>query len=102
LKRIAKNKNQALLVISDGRNSNSKDSSLQLASQISNVRIYCIGFGVDAPESRYILEALSGRTGGEATFISSHDQFETAARQLAAVIYGPDRDVASTQPGSRR
>lgn len=95
LKRIAKNKNQALLVISDGQNNDSKDSSLQLASQIASVRIYCIGFGVDAPQSRYVLEALSGRTGGQATFISSPEQFETAAQQLAAVIYGPDRGIAS-------
>lgn len=97
LKRIAKNRNQALLVVSDGRNANSKDSSLQLASQIANVRIYCIGFGVDAPDRRYTIEALSGRTGGEATFISSPEQFEAAAQQLAAIIYGPDRSVASSR-----
>jgi hypothetical protein len=88
LKRIAGNRNQALLVISDGRNQSSKDSSLHLASEISNVRIYCIGFGVDAVENRYTLQTLAGRSGGAATFISGANQFETAAQELAQVIYG--------------
>ncbi|HYH00778.1 MAG TPA: VWA domain-containing protein [Terriglobales bacterium] len=94
LKRIAKNEKHALLVISDGRN-NSKESSLRLASEIESLRIFCIGLDVDAPEARYILEALAGRTGGQATFISAPEQFEAAAQELAGLIYGPERGLAS-------
>lgn len=92
LKRIASNRNQALLVISDGRNSNSKDSSLQLTSEIANVRIFCIGVNADAPDDRHTLEALATRSGGKAAFISSvPNQFEITAQELAQVIYGEDK-----------
>jgi len=89
LKRIARNRNQAILVISDGRNSNGKEnSSLRLASEIGNVRIYCIGMDVDAPANRETLQILAGRSGGEAAFVSKPNEFEPAAQQLAQIIYG--------------
>jgi hypothetical protein len=83
LNRIAKNKNRVLLVISDGRNANSHSTSFELASQISDVRIYCIGVGVDAPGARNLLQALASHSGGQASFVSSPEQFETATLQMA-------------------
>lgn len=89
LKRIAKNRNQVLLVISDGRNSSSRESSFQLASQIDNVKIYCIGVGAEAAENRYALQSLASYTGGQVAFITDPGQFEPALQSLAGVIYGP-------------
>ncbi len=88
LKRIAKNRNQVLLVISDGQNRGSRESSPQLASEINNVRIYCIGVGSGA-QNNYALESLANYTGGRVAFVTAPNQFEPALQSLAQVIYGP-------------
>lgn len=89
LRRIAKNRDQALLVISDGRNQSRRESPLQLASQINNVRIYCLGVGAGAAADKHALESLANYTGGQVAFISTPDQFEPALQSLAQLIYGP-------------
>ena len=87
LARVAKNKAQVLLVISDGRNSGNHISPFQLSGELSarGVRIYCIGVNVGNPEDRQRLEVLARRTGGDASFVSS-GQFTTATQQLVRLI----------------
>ena len=85
LQRIAKNPNRVLLVISDGRNTSSRANPLEVSSEIrsSEVRIYCIGMGIDSGEEMNRLQALASGTGGQAAFISGPRQFDMAARQIA-------------------
>ncbi len=88
LDRIARNRNRVLLVISDGRNTDSHTSSLELSGNInaSAVRIFCIGVGVAGADGKHRLQALASRTGGQASFITDLDQFRTAAQQIAASL----------------
>ncbi len=86
LKRIARNDNRVLLVISDGRNAGGKTSPLEMAAEIHGVRIYCIGMDVTAAQSKYLLSALASNTGGWASFISDPGQFIAASQQMAQVM----------------
>ncbi|MGH9571061.1 MAG: VWA domain-containing protein, partial [Candidatus Angelobacter sp.] len=69
LKRIGKNANRVLLVISDGRSGRSNPDAMPLSVQVSGVRIDCIGLDVDDQSGRNLLENLASSTGGQATFI---------------------------------
>jgi Mg-chelatase subunit ChlD len=86
LKRIAKNPNRVLLVISDGTNEFEKGSPLEQAAEImsSGARIYCIGVGVPGDAERSRLEQLASRTGGRATFIDDPNGFRSAAHEIAS------------------
>ena len=89
LQRIARNRNRALLVISDGRNSQGGwMSSFEAEGQIdsSSVRIYTIGIAVDDAAARSRLEALAARTGGRAAFVPRSSGFRVAARQVAQTL----------------
>ena len=89
LQRIARNRNRALLVISDGRNSRAGwISSFEAEGQIdsSSVRIYTIGIGVDDAAARSRLEALATRTGGRAAFVPRSSGFRVAAQQVAQTL----------------
>jgi len=86
LNRISrKGNNRILLVISDGRDINSKDSPFDVAGEIdsSGVKIYCIGLDISEAGDRTRLQALSSRTGGQASFIGGPGAFRAAAHQFA-------------------
>ncbi len=85
LARIAKNRNRALLVISDGSVENSSVSPFQASQEIENsgVRIFCIGMDVASSEDQRRLMALASNTGGQAMFVSGASQFRAAAQSIA-------------------
>lgn len=85
LARIGKNARRELLVISDGKNLDSKSSPLTTSAAINaaGVRIYCIGMDVQQLDGRYRLQALSSSTGGSSSFISDPHQLRQATMELA-------------------
>jgi len=85
LARIAKNRNRALLVISDGSVESSSVSPFQASQEIENsgVRIFCIGMDVASSEDQRRLMALASNTGGQAMFVSGANQFRAAAQSIA-------------------
>ena len=85
LARIAKNRNRALLLISDGSVESSSVSPFQASQEIQNsgVRIFCIGMDVSSSEDQRRLTTLASNTGGQATFVSGANQFRAAARSIA-------------------
>ncbi|WP_041855520.1 VWA domain-containing protein [Candidatus Korobacter versatilis] len=86
LERIATNKNRLLLVISDGRNTPSKDNPLTLSQKLNTVRVDCIGLDVDGDSGRRQLESLAAYSGGQVSFASDTRQLRTAAVQMAEAI----------------
>jgi len=86
LKRIAKNKYRVLLIVSDG-DRDAAQSEMPLSAAVNELRIYCIGLGVDDESHRSLLQALASRTGGGASFIENPEQFETATLRVAQQIY---------------
>ncbi|HEX3155715.1 MAG TPA: VWA domain-containing protein, partial [Candidatus Angelobacter sp.] len=82
LKRIGKNSNRVLLVISDGRSGQTTSDSLTFRSQVSGVRIDCIGVNADGASERALLEQVAAYSGGKASFASDSGQFRTAALQM--------------------
>ncbi len=86
LERIATNKNRLLLVISDGRNTPSKDNPLALSQKLNTVRVDCIGLDVGGDSARRQLESLAAYSGGQVTFANSTTQLRTAAVQMAEGI----------------
>lgn len=88
LRRISKNDSRVLLVISDGRNANSRIPAPAASSEIraSGVKIYCIGVDVGGNDGIYRLQALASGTGGTASFVTAPDQFRAAAQRVAGSI----------------
>jgi tetratricopeptide (TPR) repeat protein len=82
LKRIGKNGNRVLLVISDGRSGQATSDSLTFRSQVAGVRIDCIGVNADGASERALLEQVAAYSGGKASFASDSGQFRTAALQM--------------------
>jgi len=82
LKRIGKNSNRVLLVISDGRTSQDSADTLMFRSQVSGVRINCIGLKADGAMERSLLERVASYSGGAAAFASDSGQFRAAALQI--------------------
>jgi hypothetical protein len=82
LKRIGKNSNRVLLVISDGRTSQDSADTLMFRSQVSGVRINCIGLKAEGDMERSLLERVASYSGGAAAFASDSGQFRTAALQI--------------------
>jgi tetratricopeptide (TPR) repeat protein len=78
--------NRVLLVISDGRNLDSRMSPLNAGPQLAagNVRVYCIGVGALTSDGGRRLQDLASSTGGQATFIGDASQFRAATQQIAA------------------
>ncbi len=78
--------NRVLLVISDGRNLDSKSSAGSAVSQLDsgNVRVYCIGVGALGTDGGQRLQVLASRTGGDTAFIPDASHFRGAAQELAA------------------
>lgn len=86
LERIATNKNRLLLVISDGRNTPSKNNPLTLSQQLNTVRVDCIGLEVGGDSGRRQLESLAAYSGGQVTFANDTTQLRAAAVQMAEGI----------------
>ena len=86
LERIATNKNRLLLVISDGRNSPSKNNPLTLSQKLNTVRVDCIGLDVDGDSGRRQLQSLAAYSGGQVTFANDTSQLRNAAVQMAEGI----------------
>lgn len=86
LNRIGKNRNRALLVISDGRDTTKRDNTAPLTAQLQNVRIDCIGLDVSGSGERDLLERLAAYSGGKASFASDPRQFRAAAGAIAQTI----------------
>jgi len=91
LKRIGKNNNRVLLVISDGRTQSLRGDSVPLSSQVSGVKIYCIGLNADGADQRALLEKLASYSGGQAGFASDPQQFRMLALQMTGFLGVPGR-----------
>jgi tetratricopeptide (TPR) repeat protein len=86
LKRIGKNSNRVLLVISDGRTSQDNADTLMFRSQVSGVRIDCIGLKADGAVERALLERVAAYSGGKSAFASSPGEFRTATLEMTRGI----------------
>ncbi len=83
MRRLAKNKNRILLVISDGTTAEQQANSFDIASQLQDVRIDCIGVDVANGNARRILENLSRYSSGVAQFADDGRQFRAATHDIA-------------------
>lgn len=82
LKRIGKNSNRILLVISDGASNSATADTLSFRSQVTGVRIDCIGLKTPGSTERALLERLAAYTGGKASFASGPQEFRMAALDI--------------------
>jgi von Willebrand factor type A domain len=82
LKRIGRNNNRILLIISDGATSSGTTDTLSFRSQVSGVRIDCIGLKTAGLEERSLLERLASYSGGKASFAANADEFRGAALEM--------------------
>jgi hypothetical protein len=82
LKRIGKNPNRVLLIISDGRNSSNMAGST-LSAQLRDVRVDCIGIDVGGEADKALLQRLAAYSGGHASFAASPQQFRAATTQMS-------------------
>jgi tetratricopeptide (TPR) repeat protein len=82
LKRIGKNANRILLVVSDGRNTKGNTQPLTVTSQISGVKIDSIGMNVGDSAGRVLLSRLAEVTGGETSFVAGPEEFRIAAARI--------------------
>ena len=83
LKRIAKNENRVLLVISDGSTSQGQASSFDVSANLNAVRIDCIGVDVNVESQRGLLRNLAHYSGGQTAFINGAPEFRSTTRELA-------------------
>jgi len=86
LKRIGKNGNRVLLVISDGRSGQATSDSLTFRSQVAGVRIDCIGVNAEGASERALLEQVAAYSGGKASFASDSGEFRVAALQMTRTM----------------
>ena len=86
LKRIGKNPNRVLLVISDGRSRELSRDSLPLSAQLEGVKVYCIGFNANGADQRALLERLASYSGGQARFADDPEQLRMVAMQMAGFL----------------
>lgn len=86
LKRIGKNPNRVLLVISDGRSHELSRDSLPLSAQLEGVRVYCIGFNANGADERALLERLASYSGGQARFADDPEQLRMVAMQMTGFL----------------
>jgi tetratricopeptide (TPR) repeat protein len=78
LKRIGRNNNRILLIISDGTTSSATADTLSFRSQVSGVRIDCIGLKTPGTQERALLERIASYSGGMASFASNAQEFRAA------------------------
>jgi tetratricopeptide (TPR) repeat protein len=82
LKRIGKNRNRILLVVSDGASNAESSDTLSFRSQVTGVRIDCIGLKTPGSTERALLERLSAYSGGKASFAAGPQEFRVAAMEI--------------------
>jgi len=81
LKRIGRNSNRILLVISDGVSSTGADT-LAFRSQVTGVRIDCVGVKTAGDNERALLQRISAYSGGRTSFASSPEEFRSATLEM--------------------
>ncbi len=86
LKRIGRNSNRILLVISDGRSSENNADTVMFRSQVSGVRIDCVGLKTAGEMERALLERVAAYSGGKASFASGPGEFRTAALEMTRTM----------------
>jgi len=86
LKRIGKNPTRVLLVISDGKSHNMNRDALPLSTQVSGVRVDCIGLHADGSDQRELLQRLAAYSGGQARFADGADQFRMLAMEMTGFL----------------
>lgn len=86
LKRIGKNPNRVLLVISDGRSQELDRDALPLSAQLEGVKLYCIGFNANGADQRALLERLASYSGGQARFADDPEQLRMAAIEMTGFL----------------
>ncbi len=86
LKRIGRNSNRILLVISDGRSSENIADTVMFRSQVSGVRIDCVGLKTAGEMERALLERVAAYSGGKASFASGPGEFRTAALEMTRTM----------------
>lgn len=91
LKRIGKNANRVLLVVSDGRNARGGSQSQALTTQISGVKIDSIGLNVGDSAGRELLQRLAELTGGQTSFVADPAEFRIAAARITNTMGIPMR-----------
>lgn len=91
LKRIGKNSNRVLLVISDGRGTELKPDAGPLSAQLNGVKVQCIGLDADGADQRAMLERLASYTGGQAGFAHGPEQFRMVALQMTGFLGSTNR-----------
>jgi hypothetical protein len=82
LKRIGKNSNRILLVVSDGQTSSDEAETLAFRSQVTGVRIDCIGLKTPGENERTLLQRISAYSGGKVSFAAGPQEFHTAALEI--------------------
>lgn len=82
LKRIGKNSNRILLVISDGQTSSDEAETLAFRSQVTGVRIDCIGLKAAGANERALLQRISAYSGGKVSFAAGPQEFRTATLEI--------------------
>lgn len=88
LRRIARNPNRVLVLVSDGDNGSRPKNALQLGWSIRDVTIHCVGVDVRSETDREFLQKLAARTGGQALFVDDASAFPTISQSMAQGIYG--------------
>jgi tetratricopeptide (TPR) repeat protein len=86
LKRIGRNSNRILLVISDGASKAAGEDTLAFRSQVTGVRIDCIGLKTAGETERTLLQRIAAYSGGTTSFVSSAEEFRTATLQMTRNI----------------
>ena len=86
LKRIGKNPTRVLLVISDGKSHNMNRDALPLSTQVSGVRVDCIGLHADGSDQRALLQRLAAYSGGQARFADRADDFRMLAMEMTGFL----------------
>ncbi len=82
LKRIGRNGNRILLIISDGASKSAEADAISFRSQVSGVRIDCIGLKTPGETERALLQRIASYSGGTASFAANADEFRTATLEM--------------------
>ena len=82
LKRIGRNNNRILLVISDGVSKSAAADTVTFRSQVSGVRIDCIGLKTSGETERSLLQRIAAYSGGRTSFASNPEEFRSATLEM--------------------
>jgi tetratricopeptide (TPR) repeat protein len=82
LKRIGRNNNRILLVISDGVSKTASADTLAFRSQVTGVRIDCVGLKTAGESERALLQRIAAYSGGRTSFASTPQEFRTATLEM--------------------